>query len=86
MRIVRDGLDEPVAILADLFRRGQADGSLPPQLDPEAAARVCASIFQGLVLQQAWNPDLDVEAYIGAFLVLVESLVLTARRQDTGGI
>jgi TetR/AcrR family transcriptional regulator, transcriptional repressor of aconitase len=86
MRIVRDGLDEPVAILADLFRRGQADGSLPPQLDPEAAARVCASIFQGLVLQQAWNQDLDVEAYIGAVLVLIESLVRTARRQETGGL
>jgi AcrR family transcriptional regulator len=85
MRIVRDGLDEPVAILAGLFRRGQADGSLPPQLDPEAAARVCASIFQGLVLQQAWNPQLDVEAYIDAVLVLVESLVRTARRQETGG-
>ncbi len=78
MSIVRGGLDEPVAILAGLFRRGQADGSLPPRLDPEAAARVCASIFQGLVLQQAWNPQIDVAAYIDVVLTLVEALLRPA--------
>ena len=46
--IVRGGLDEPVPILADLFRRGHREGALPPALDPDGAARVCASIFQGL--------------------------------------
>jgi AcrR family transcriptional regulator len=72
--IVRGGLDEPVQILAGLFRRGQRDGSLPPALDPDGAARVCASIFQGLVLQQAWDPGLDVEAYITAVLALIDAL------------
>jgi TetR/AcrR family transcriptional regulator, transcriptional repressor of aconitase len=75
MDIVRSGLDEPVAILTELFRRGQRDGRLPQELDPDGAARVCASIFQGLVLQQAWDPKLDVDAYIGAVLALVEALV-----------
>jgi TetR/AcrR family transcriptional regulator, transcriptional repressor of aconitase len=75
MGIVRGGLDEPVAILAALMRRGQRDGRLPAGLDPDGAARVCASIFQGLVLQQAWDPKLDVDAYIGAVLALVEALV-----------
>lgn len=75
MGIVRSGLDEPVAILAALIRRGQRDGRLPQELDPDGAARVCASIFQGLVLQQAWDPKLDVDAYIGAVLALVEALV-----------
>jgi AcrR family transcriptional regulator len=84
MTIVRGGLDEPVAILAGLFRRGQAGGSLPPHLDPEAAARVCASIFQGLVLQQAWNPQLDVAAYIDVVLTLVEALVRPA--PGSGGL
>jgi TetR/AcrR family transcriptional regulator, transcriptional repressor of aconitase len=74
MDIVRSGLDEPVAILTELFRRGQRDGRLPPELDPDGAARVCASIFQGLVLQQAWDPKLDVGAYIRAVLALVEAL------------
>jgi TetR/AcrR family transcriptional regulator, transcriptional repressor of aconitase len=78
MDIVRGGIDEPVAILAALIRRGQRDGSLPPELDPEGAARVCASIFQGLVLQQAWDPELDVDGYIRAVLALVGALVQPA--------
>ena len=75
MDIVRGGLDEPVRILAGLFRRGQRDGTLPAALDPDGAARVCAAIFQGLVLQQAWDPGLDVEAYISAVGALIDALV-----------
>ncbi|HUA31268.1 MAG TPA: TetR/AcrR family transcriptional regulator [Streptosporangiaceae bacterium] len=75
MDIVRGGLDEPVRILADLFRRGQHEGTVPPALDPDGAARVCASIFQGLVLQQAWDPRLDVDAYITAVLALIDALI-----------
>ena len=82
MAIVRRGLDEPVEILADLFRRGQRDGSVAPEIDPTGAARVCASIFQGLVLQQAWDPQLDVEAYIGAVLAVVAALVRPAERRE----
>ena len=78
MGIVRGGIDEPVAILAALIRRGQRDGSLPQELDAQGAARVCASIFQGLVLQQAWDPELDVDAYIRAVLVLIGALVRPA--------
>jgi TetR/AcrR family transcriptional regulator, transcriptional repressor of aconitase len=75
MDIVRDGLDGPVEILTDLFRRGQRDGSVSQQIDPAGAAKVCVSIFQGLVLQQAWDPGLDVDAYINAVLALVAALV-----------
>jgi TetR/AcrR family transcriptional regulator, transcriptional repressor of aconitase len=82
MGIVRDGIDEPVAILAALIRRGQRDGTLPGDLDPDGAARVCASIFQGLVLQQAWDPKLDVEGYIAAVFSLIEALVVSSRRPD----
>jgi AcrR family transcriptional regulator len=75
MDIVRGGLDEPVAVLAGLLARGQRDGSVPPDIDPLGAARVCAAIFQGLVLQQAWDPDTDVEAYIGAVLALITAFI-----------
>jgi TetR/AcrR family transcriptional regulator, transcriptional repressor of aconitase len=75
MAVVRGGLDEPIRILAALIRRGQRDGTLPKGVDPDSAARVCASLFQGLVLQQAWEPDLDVEGYIDAVLALLDGLV-----------
>jgi AcrR family transcriptional regulator len=84
MGIVRGGLDEPVQILADLFRRGQRTGSLPPGLDPDGAARVCASIFQGLVLQQAWDPQLDVGAYISAVMVLIDALARAPEESPDG--
>ena len=71
MGIVRSGLDEPVAIIAGLLRRGQDDGSVPAGIDPVSAARVCAAIFQGLVLQQAWDPELDIDGYIEAVTALI---------------
>ncbi len=74
MQIVRSGLDEPVAIIADMLRRGQQEGSVPPGIDPHSAARICAAIFQGLVLQQAWDPTLDVGGYIDAVTALIATL------------
>jgi AcrR family transcriptional regulator len=74
MEVVRAGLDGPIDELARLIRRGQRDGQLPDGLDPDATARVCASIFQGLVLQQAWDPAIDVDAYVNATLAFVEAL------------
>jgi TetR/AcrR family transcriptional regulator, transcriptional repressor of aconitase len=71
MRIVRSGLDEPIEIIAGLLRRGQQDGSVPAGIDPHSAARVCAAIFQGLVLQQAWDPGLDIDGYIDAVIALI---------------
>jgi hypothetical protein len=56
MRVVREGLDEPLAALAKLLRR-------VPGIDAPTTARLIASVFQGLVLQQAWDPSLDVAAY-----------------------
>jgi AcrR family transcriptional regulator len=71
MGIVRSGLDEPVEVIAALLRRGQRDGSVPAGIDPVSAARVCAAIFQGLVLQQAWDPGLDIDGYVEAVIALV---------------
>jgi TetR/AcrR family transcriptional regulator, transcriptional repressor of aconitase len=75
MGIVRGGLDEPISIIAGLVRQAQADSELSDAVDPEAFARVCAAIFQGLVLQQAWQPELDVDAYTDAALTLIDGLI-----------
>jgi AcrR family transcriptional regulator len=83
MGIVRDGLDAPLAMLAELIRRGQRDGSVSPDIDPLGLARVCAAIFEGLVLQQAWDPELDVDAYLSAVLAVVGALVRPGARHDS---
>jgi TetR/AcrR family transcriptional regulator, transcriptional repressor of aconitase len=71
LRIVRSGLDEPIEIIARLLERGQHNGSVPVGIDPLSAARVCAAIFQGLVLQQAWDPGLDIDGYIDAVIAVI---------------
>ena len=67
MRVVREGLDEPLAALAKLLRR-------IPGVDADATARLCASIFQGLVLQQVWDEKLDVAAYARSAESLIDGL------------
>ena len=79
MRVVREGLDEPLAALAKLLRR-------IPGVDADATARLCASLFQGLVLQQAWNPKLDVTAYARAAEALIDAFTAApTRRAATTG-
>lgn len=48
---------------------------MPAGIDPVSAARVCAAIFQGLVLQQAWDPALDIDGYIGAVIALIDRFI-----------
>ena len=80
MRVVRGGLEAPLATLASLVRRGQREGTLSPDLDPKATARAAAAIFQGLVLQQAWDPELDVAAGVRAAEALLDALCQPPRR------
>ena len=65
-------------ILAGLLRRGQRDGSVPAGTDPQGTARICAAI-QGLVLQQAWNPELDIATCIDAVIALIDAITQPAR-------
>jgi AcrR family transcriptional regulator len=74
MRMVREGLDEPLAALGTLLRR-------VPGVDAEATARLTASLFQGLVLQQAWDPSLDVAAYARAAESLIDALTASRSRR-----
>jgi TetR/AcrR family transcriptional regulator, transcriptional repressor of aconitase len=82
MEICRSGLDGPLDVLTVVIERGQREGSLPSSLDPRATARVCASIFQGLVLQQAWEPDLDVPSYMESVLGVLGALAAAAREES----
>lgn len=84
MRLARAGFDGPIEVIAGLIRRGQLDGALPKEIDPDAAARVCASMFYGLVLQQTWDPDLDVDAYIDTVLTVLSSITASPRTTPLG--
>ena len=78
MRVVREGLDEPLAALAEPLRQMPGVAVV--------TARLCASLFQGLVLQQAWNPKLDVTAYARAAEALIDAFTAApTRRAATTG-
>jgi AcrR family transcriptional regulator len=84
LRVVRSGLDGPLRALAALFRRAQREGRLPEDVDAGALARVAAAVFQGLVLQLAWQPSLDLEPCVVAALRLLDGLATSSRGRARG--
>jgi AcrR family transcriptional regulator len=72
--VVRSGIDGPRQLLARLVRAAQRRGELPAQLDPDAVARVMIALFQGFVLQQAWDPGTRVAPYLAVIDALLAQL------------
>jgi AcrR family transcriptional regulator len=69
-RVVRAGVAEPKRRIAALLRRAKRRGEIPVDLDVEAAARLAIAVFHGIVLQQAWEPDLDAPRIAAALATL----------------
>jgi AcrR family transcriptional regulator len=78
---VHRGVDEPRTILADLVRRAKSCGELPAGLDDEATARLLIAVFQGLVLQQAWDASVDPTASAHALTTLIAAQKRNEPRQ-----
>jgi TetR/AcrR family transcriptional regulator, transcriptional repressor of aconitase len=76
LKSVRAGVNEPRKILAELLRQACDRGALSPGSDPEAIARVMIALFQGLVLQLAWDRSIEVEPLVETIKeMLVERLL-----------
>jgi AcrR family transcriptional regulator len=77
---VKTGVLEGVRLargaLVRVIRRGQKRGVLRTKLDAAAAARVLIAIFQGFVLQAAWEPDQDLESCFALIAELIPKLLL----------
>jgi AcrR family transcriptional regulator len=78
LRLVRRGVDEPLRLLAEVIGELQRQGELPAALDPEAAARVLIALFHGFVLQQSWDPRVDVAAFLGVVEAVIDALAARA--------
>lgn len=78
--IVEAGIGQRSMAL-DFVRAGQGAGTLPGGVDPDALTRVILALIQGFILQQAWEPDVDLDGYRHAVTLLVDSL--TSRHQST---
>ena len=71
-------------ILTSALRAAQGTGQLPPLLDTDALSRVLLALLQGFILQQAWEPGLDTEAYLTTAMRLVSSVFAEAATKPAG--
>ena len=60
----RAGPDPWRTALAQLMRQAKVRGEIDPSLDPESIAQVLVSAWQGLVLQKAADPQVDLSKYL----------------------
>ena len=58
--LARRNVDDPRTATADALRTMP----LAPGIEPDAFARILIAIYQGLVLQTAWDETLDTETYV----------------------
>jgi AcrR family transcriptional regulator len=89
--LARRNVDDPRAQVADLIRRAtttatarkadptaaRSETADPLNQDPDALARVLISIYQGLLLQTAWDETVDNDAYVKVVRSLLDALDLT---------
>lgn len=64
-------------VLSRLVRKAQRAGQIDRALKPLAVSQLLGSLYYGLELQKAINPDLDVDAYAAA----VRSLLGAGKRR-----
>lgn len=75
LALMRRGVDEPRKLLAETLTRYQQQGNLPTFLDADALARVLIALFQGFLLQQAWDEQLSLEPYLSTVRGIFQALV-----------
>jgi AcrR family transcriptional regulator len=73
---VLEGVSLARSALVRVIRRGQKRGIFRKKVDAAAAARVLIAIFQGFVLQAAWEPGQDLESCFTMIDELVPKLLL----------
>jgi AcrR family transcriptional regulator len=72
--LVRRGVDRPRALLAGLVRKASKPGRSKGKLQPDDVARVMIALFQGFILQQAWDPKLRIQPYLSVIEAMLGAL------------
>jgi AcrR family transcriptional regulator len=75
-KLVKRGVDRPLAALVRMARDAQERGELSREIDPEGLARMLVALFQGFVLQQAWDPRADVATYLETVDAVIEAVLV----------
>jgi TetR/AcrR family transcriptional regulator, transcriptional repressor of aconitase len=74
-KLVMRGIELPLTVIPQLVRQAQEKGQIDGGLDPDALARVMLAMFQGFILQQAWDERVDVLAYLETAEAFIDALL-----------
>jgi TetR/AcrR family transcriptional regulator, repressor for uid operon len=69
---VQRGADQRL-LLAGVLQQAQRQHTLDPAIDPETMTRVYLALFQGFLIQQAWQPGVDVGPYLRHLHLLIDA-------------
>lgn len=73
-KIVDRGLQQR-ELLAVALRKARKKGQLARKVDTESLSRVMLALLQGFILQQAWEPELDVDGFVTTASLLLASVL-----------
>lgn len=76
--IVSEGI-APIAEVKVAIEAAARAGRFPAHIDPESFVRAVMALIQGFVLQQAWDPDVDVVAFRSTALAMIDALLDSAK-------
>jgi AcrR family transcriptional regulator len=57
------------------LRAAQQKGELSKTIDADALSRVMFALLQGFILQQAWEPEVDIAEYVTTAVALLKSKI-----------
>lgn len=70
---IREVLESYIQALSPTIRKAQAAGQIDKALDPRSVCQLLLSVYYGLELQLALDPELDVEGYAAVVKALLHS-------------
>ncbi|GIH20861.1 TetR/AcrR family transcriptional regulator [Rugosimonospora africana] len=82
--LARGGVDRFRELAAETIRGVERDRGLPAGVEPDALARVLIAIYQGLMLQTAWDGAVDNDAFVRAVAGLVGPIAEPGRDGRSG--
>jgi AcrR family transcriptional regulator len=74
--VVQRGADQRL-LLAGILQQAQQRGMLPVDANPESITRVFLALFQGFILQQSWDPGIDVAPYLKEVHNVIDAMMST---------
>jgi hypothetical protein len=71
---VASGIRQPIALIAEMLRRGQKRGVIDRTVQPRGAARAIVAMFQGIVLQRLWGESISTSEAMQVFETFLAGL------------